>query len=355
MARGCACGRFPALASPGTMSTSRRPVIVLLDDFEHAARACADWSGVELQAELRVFHAPLRGTALIEALHPADALILMRERTPLSADVIRDLSNLKYVLFSGNRNAAVDIPALRARGIPVSCTRFGPSRISACEQAWALILAAARRLPQNDQGLRRGQWREPGVLPAMLHGERFGLVGLGEIGSRMDAVAQAFGLDVVAWSPHMTMARAAARDAKAVSFEELLETSKVISLHLVASEATRGLFGAEQFARMRTDSIFVNTSHPSLVDEPALVEALQRGRPGAAALDVFSVEPLPAGHALLSAPNLTLSPHLGFVGRQVLEQFYADAAESMLAWLSGQPLLREVWPPTTTAPGTGAT
>jgi phosphoglycerate dehydrogenase-like enzyme len=335
------------------MTTSHRPVIVLLDDFEHAAKACADWSRVEQRADLRVFHTPLRGAALIDALHPADALVLMRERTSLSADLIRDLPNLKYVLFSGNRNEAVDIPALRARGIPVSCTRFGPSRISACEQSWALILAAARRLPQADQALRRGQWREPGVLPAMLHGERFGLVGLGEIGSRMDAVAQAFGMEVVAWSPHMTMARAAARDAKAVSFDELIETSKIVSLHLVASEATRGLFKAEQFARMRTDSIFVNTSHPSLVDEPALDEALRRGRPGAAALDVFSTEPLPTGHALLSAPNLVLSPHLGFVGRQVLEQFYTDAAESMLAWLSGQPLLREVWPPSPAAPSAG--
>jgi phosphoglycerate dehydrogenase-like enzyme len=327
------------------MTPSHRPVIVVLDDYEHAARSCADWSRVEQSAELRIFHAPLRGAALIEALRSADALVMMRERTSLGTDVIRDLPRLKYVLFSGNRNEALDIPALRARGIPVSCTRFGPSRISACEQAWALILAAARRLPQNDQAVRSAQWREPGVLPTMLHGERFGLVGLGEIGSRMDAVAQAFGMDVVAWSPHMTMARAAARDAKAVSFDELLETSKVISLHLVASEATRKLFSAAQFARMRADSIFVNTSHPSLVDETALVEALKRGRPGAAALDVFSAEPLPADHALLDAPNLVMSPHLGFVGRQVLEQFYGDAAESMLAWLTGQPLLREVWSP----------
>lgn len=327
------------------MTPSHRPVIVVLDDFEHAARSCADWSHVEQGAELRIFHAPLRGAALMEALRSADALVMMRERTSLGADVICDLPRLKYVLFSGNRNEAVDIPALRARGIPVSCTRFGPSRVSACEQAWALILAAARRLPQNDRAVRSAQWREPGVLPTMLHGERFGLVGLGEIGSRMDAVAQAFGMDVVAWSPRMTMARAAARDAKAVSFDELLETSKVISLHLVASEATRHLFNAERFARMRADSIFVNTSHPSLVDEAALVEALKRGRPGAAALDVFSTEPLPVDHALLDAPNLVLSPHLGFVGRQVLEQFYGDAAESMLAWLNGQPLLREVWPP----------
>ena len=330
-----------ARVAPRTMT--QRPLIVMLDDFEHAARTCADWSAVEHKADVRIFHEPLQGDALIEALHPAQALVLMRERTALPADVIHKLPNLKYLLFTGNRNEAIDLPALRERGVHVSCTRFGPSRISACEQAWALILAATKRLPQNDHGVRRGQWRETGVLPTMLHGERIGLVGLGDIGVRMDAVAQAFGMDVVTWSPHMTMARAAARDAKAVSFTELLETCKVISLHLVASAATRHLFGAEQFARMRNDAIFVNTSHPSLVDEAALVDALAKCRPGAAGLDVFAAEPLAPSHALLNAKNVVVSPHLGFGCQQVFEQFYADAAESMLAWLNGEPLLREVW------------
>ena len=171
-----------------------------------------------------------------------------------------------------------------------------------------------------------------------------GLVGLGDIGSRMDAVAQAFGMEVVTWSPHMTMARAASRDATAVGFDELLQTCKVISVHLVASDATRHLFNAQRFEQMRADAIFVNTSHASLVDEAALVDALQKGQPGAAALDVFAAEPLAADNPLLRAPNLVLSPHLGFACQQVFEQFYEDAAESLLAWVDGQPLLREVWP-----------
>ena len=317
----------------------------MLDDLEHAAGRCADWSALQRKAELRFFHEPLRGAALLEALRPARALVLMRDRTPFPAELIRQLPELKYVLFTGDRNEAIDLAALRERGVPVSCTRLGPSRINTCEQAWALILAAVKRLPQNEVGLRRGQWREAGMLPTLLHGQRMGLIGLGNIGSRMDAVAQAFGMDVVTWSPHMSMARAAARDATAVSFEELLQSCKVISVHLVASETTRHLFNAERFAQMRSDSVFVNTSHPSLVDEAALVEALNQGRPGAAALDVFSVEPLAPEHALLQAPNLVLSPHLGFVCQQVFEQFYADVAESLSAWLDGEPLLREAWPP----------
>ena len=160
----------------------------------------------------------------------------------------------------------------------------------------------------------------------------------------MDAVAQGFGMDVVTWSPHMTMARAASRDATAVGFDELLQTCKVISVHLVASAATRHLFNAQRFEQMRADAIFVNTSHASLVDEAALIDALKKGQPSAAALDVFAAEPLAADNPLLRAPNLVLSPHLGFACQQVFEQFYEDAAESLLAWVDGQPLLREVWP-----------
>lgn len=323
---------------------SERPIIVLLDDLEHIARESADWSALENKAELRFFHEPLRGDALMQAITPADAVVLMRDRTPFPAQLIRDLRKLKYVLFTGNRSESIDLDALRERGIPVSCTRFGPARISACEQAWALILAAAKHLPQSEQGMRQGRWRAPGAIPTLLHGERMGLVGLGHIGSRMDEVAQAFGMEVVTWSPHMTMARAASRDASAVSFDELLHTSKVVSVHLVASAATRHLFNAERFAQMRADAIFVNTSHASLVDEAALVEALKKGQPGAAALDVFTSEPLAPNNPLLQLPNVVLSPHLGFACQQVFEQFYEDVAESLLAWVEGQALLREVWP-----------
>ena len=323
---------------------SQRPLIVVLDDLENAARQCADWSALERSAELRFVQTALQGPHLLEVIQPAQALVLMRDRTALPADLIARLPNLKYVVFTGNRSEAVDLAALRSRNIPVSCTRFGPSRINACEQAWALILAAVKRLPQNDRALRQGQWREAHVLPTLLHGQRMGLIGLGDIGSRMDVVAQAFGMEVVVWSPHMSMTRAAARDATAVPLDELLQTSKVVSVHLVASAQTHHLFNAERFAQMRSDSVFVNTSHPALVDESALIAALKSGKPGAAALDVYSNEPLPPDSELLKAPNLVLSPHLGFVCKEVLEQFYADVAESLQAWIDGQALLREVWP-----------
>jgi len=185
-----------------------------------------------------------------------------------------------------------------------------------------------------------GRWRDGGPLGQVLHGERLGLVGLGEIGARMARVARAFGMEVVAWSPRMTAERAAEHGAHAVSLDELVATSKVVSLHLVMTEATRHLFDAGRLARMRPDAVFVNTSRAGLVDEAALVDALRAGRPGAAALDVYSSEPLPVAHPLRGLPNALLSPHLGFVSQPVFERFYRDAAEGVQAWLDGAPLPR---------------
>ncbi len=354
---------------------SDRPIVVALDDYEHALRKAADWSAVESQAELRVHHAPLTGAELLRAIEPADALLLMRDRTPLPAELVERLPRLRLVVFTGTRNVALDSAALARRGIPVCHTGWGPSKESTCELAWTLILAAAKRLPDALQGLREGRWREAparreapaqretaaagraplprqadggkaagrgGVPGSMLHGERLGLVGLGEIGGRMARVGRAFGMEVVTWSPRMTAERAAAEGATAVALDELAATSKVVSLHLVMTEATRHLFDAARFARMRPDAIFVNTSRAGLADEAALADALHAGRPGAAALDVYAAEPLAEDHPLRSAPHALLSPHLGFVSQPVLERFYRDAAETLSAWLAGETLPRRL-------------
>ena len=319
-----------------------RPIIVVLDDYEHAARRLANWSAVAAQADLRVHHAPLAGAALLQAVQAADALVLMRDRTPVNAALVDAMPHLKYVVFTGTRNAALDLAALQRRNVPVSFTEWGPSKESTCELAWTLILAAAKRLPQAVQSLQAGQWRDGGVLGQVLHGQRLGLVGLGEIGGRMARVANAFGMEVLAWSPRMTHERAAAEGARAVSLDELAQTSRVVSLHLVLTEATRHLFDAARFAQMRPDSIFVNTSRAGLADEAALVDALRAGRPGAAALDVYTREPLALDHPLRALPNALLSPHLGFVSQQVFERFYSHAVEGLLAWLSDAPVPRRM-------------
>jgi phosphoglycerate dehydrogenase-like enzyme len=197
-------------------------------------------------------------------------------------------------------------------------------------------------LVSQHNALLRGQWRPHDTLSPVLHGQTIGIAGLGEIGGRVANVARAFGMNVVAWSPNMTAERAAEKGAKSVSFDELVATSHVITTHLVLGPTTKNLFGAAQFAAMRNDAIFVNTSRAGLVDEAALVAALQAGRPAMAALDVFSVEPLPASHPLTTLPNVVLTPHLGFVCEPVFRKFYGDMVEGLTAWLAGQPLPRVV-------------
>jgi len=214
------------------------------------------------------------------------------------------------------------------------------SKPATTELSWALILAAAKRLETYAGLLRRGGWRDGKELPNVLKGERLGLIGFGEIGKMVGEVGKAFGMELVTWSPHMTAERAAEGGAKSVTLEELLQTSKVVTLHLVPAEATRKLLNAERLAMMRPDSILANTARSALIDMKALEEALAKGRPGFAALDVYDDEPLAAGYSLAQRDNVVLSPHLGFVNDSSFEKFASGSIENLLNWLEGRPLVR---------------
>ena len=321
---------------------SARPKIVVLDDYEQSLCKTADWSAVEARAEVRVHHERLRGPALLEAISDADAIVVVRDRTPFKADLIAQLPKLKLFLFTGARNTQFDAAALEARGIPVGNTEMGGSKDSTTELAWALILAAAKRLEAYLALVRGGRWRDGGALPVVLAGQRLGVIGYGSIGSRVGQVGKAFGMEVVTWSPHMTAERAEKGGAKSVSLEELLSTSKVVSLHLVPSPETRKLIDAARLATMRPDSILVNTARSALVDMAALPAALDAGRPGMAALDVFDDEPLAADFALLKRANVVLTPHLGFVNDPVFSKFGPGVVANLLAWLDGKPLAHPV-------------
>lgn len=321
-----------------------RPRIAVCDDYERAALASADWAPVRARAEVVVFEEPF-GSAerAVAALRDFDAVCLMRERTRFPAAVIDALPRLKFIVFTSERNAAVDHEAAARRGIPVSFTPSGPAKLATAELAWALILAATKRVVPADAGIRRGHWRGDACgriypLPANLAGERLGIVGLGTIGAHVARIGRAFGMDVVAWSSHLDDARAAEVGVRRVTKDELFATSAVVSLHLVLSARTQGIVGADDLARMRPDALIVNTSRAGLMDQATLAAALAAGRPGAAALDVFDIEPVPAGHPLLAAPNLTLLPHLGYVNAQVFATFYQGIVDALAAWLAGAPI-----------------
>ena len=319
-----------------------RPKIAIVGDAEQALRRLGDWQVIDAQADVSVHHLPLYGEALTDALKDADAVVLLRDRTPFDAALLAQLPKLRYVVFTGSRNATLDLAALAAKNIPVSNTDWGPSKDSTCELTWSLILAATRQLEQQTALLRRGAWRSAAAEPlaGVLHGQTLGLIGLGEIGSRVAKVGQALGMKVITWSPRMTPERAAQHGATAVPLEELLTTAKVVSLHLVALPSTRHLLNTERLALMQPGSLLVNTSRSALVDSAALIKALEKGQPGFAALDVFDVEPLPSDDPLRQLPNVLLTPHLGFVTEPVYQRFADGVTQCLEAWLAGQTLVR---------------
>ncbi len=313
-----------------------KPSIVILDDWEHGLTRLVDWSEIQNRSQLTIHHDRLRDAQLIEALKDAQCVVLMRDRTPFPKSLIAQLPNLKRIIFTGTRNNTLDQAAAQEAGIEVTPTEFGPSKASTCELAWSLILASLKKLPDLFMTSAQSPWRSQAIrehLPEVLEGKTLGLIGLGHIGKRMAAVGRAFGMQIQVWSPHMTQERASEEDATAVSLETLLSTSDVVSLHIVVSDTTRKLLNSTTLPLMKPGSLLVNTSRSTLIDTPALVQALAQGRPGFAALDVFDDEP-GANPELLGLPNMLLTPHMGFVSEQVYRKFAGNVQEQLLQWLN---------------------
>lgn len=317
---------------------SSLPNIVILGDYERALRRFSNWETLDQQANVTIHHEPLRDEALYEAVKNADAIAIVRDRSPFNKDLIARLPELKFLMFTGERNGTLDASALVSRNIPIAHTPGGPSKETTAELTWALILGASKHLVEQNKLMLSGGWRNATSVLPMLSGERLGIMGLGAIGSRVARVGAAFGMEVVAWSPRMTPERAAAENAKAVSLDELLKTSKVVSMHLVAGPGTKRLISADQLALMRTDSILVNTSRSALINMADLQNALAAGRPGQAAVDVFDAEPLPEKDVLRNTPNLLVTPHLGFVAEPIFATFSKGITETLEAWLNNKPV-----------------
>lgn len=315
-----------------------QPQIVILGDYERALRRFSNWEKLDKLAKLTFHDQALRDEALYEAVKDADAIAIVRDRSPLNEAMIARLPKLKFLMFTGERNGTLDTNALLSRNIPIAVTPGGPSKETTAELTWALILGASKRLVEENKLISSGGWRDQlSVLP-MLSGERLGVMGLGSIGSRVARVGAAFGMEVVTWSPRMTPERAAIENAKAVSLEELLKTSKVVTMHLVAGPGTKGLLSADQLALMRPDAILVNTSRAVLINMTDLQKALATGKPRQAAVDVFDIEPLPETDPLRNTPNLLVTPHLGFIAEPIFEVFSKGITQTLEAWLEGRPV-----------------
>lgn len=309
----------------------------LLDDYQNVALSLADWASLQPAVQTRSLHHPVADDdALIAALADSDIIVAMRERTPLTAARLARLPRLKLIVTSGMRNAAIDLDACRARGIAVCGTES--SSAPPLELTWGLLLALARHIVPENQALRSGgPWQQH--LGIGLEGKTLGLIGLGKIGGGMAKVAQAFGMQVCAWSQNLTAERAAAYGATLMpSLPALLAASDVVSLHLVLSARTRHLLDAAALAQMKPGALLVNTARAGLVDQQAMIAALRTGQLAGAALDVFDVEPLPADHPLRQLPNVLATPHLGYVADSNYRRYFTQAVEDIAAWLQHQPL-----------------
>ena len=309
---------------------------VVLDDYQGVATTYADWTvldGVEVTSVRE--HLPDED-AVVAAVADAEIVVLMRERTPFPARLLERLPRLRLLLTTGMRNASVDVPAATARGVVVCGTPS--SSTPPVELTWALVLGLVRDVVRESTALRScGPWQS--TVGHDLAGKTLGVVGLGKIGSRVATIGQAFGMDAVAWSPHLTDHRAAEVGVRrAARLTDLLAASDVVTLHLVLSDATRGLLGPDELAAMRPSAYLVNTARAGLVDTTALVAMLGEGRLAGAGIDVYDEEPLPPDHALRTLPNVLGTPHLGYVTEGNYRAYFSGVVEDIAAWQSGRPI-----------------
>jgi phosphoglycerate dehydrogenase-like enzyme len=309
--------------------------IAVLDDYQSVAATYADWSSLPEPVEVVAFSDHLADEDAVAArLEPFEIVVAMRERTPFPRSLLARLPNLRLLITTGAKNKSIDVTAAGELGITVCGTGAHPS--GPVELTWALILATARHLPQEDANVRAGGWQQS--VGTDLAGATLGVVGLGRLGERVARIGAAFGMDVVAWSQNLTAERAAEVGVRRVDRDELLSTADVVTIHLQLSDRTRGLFGRDEFALMKQTAILVNTSRGPIVEEAALLEALRNGRIAGAGIDVYDTEPLPAGHPLRAEPRAVITPHLGYVTKATYEVFYRGAVEDVAAFLSGDPI-----------------
>jgi phosphoglycerate dehydrogenase-like enzyme len=304
--------------------------VAILDDYQDVALLLADWSAVRRRAEITVFNDHLADPAAVaERLRPFDVVCVMRERTPLSRDILQQLPRLKLIASTGPRNAAIDMRVAAERGIVVTAT--GYESTPTIELSWALILASARHLAREAASVRDGGWQTR--IGTNLRGKCLGVIGLGNIGKEVARIALAFGMTVIAWSQNLTGEIASAAGATLVDKDALFRQADIVTIHLILSRRTSGLVGAAELALMKPTAWLVNTSRGPIVDEAALIEALQARRIAGAALDVFEIEPLPADHPFRRLDNVLATPHIGYVTEELYRTFYGDAAASIAAWL----------------------
>ena len=303
---------------------------VILDDYQNVALKMADWSVLDGRVDITVFNDHLSDAErLIDRLMPFDVVCVMRERAPLTREIIERLPNLKMIASTGLENASIDLDAAATYGIEVVHT--GYSSTPTIEFTWTLILAMARNIGLENYSLRQGGWQVS--VGEELAGKTLGLLGLGRVGSAVGIIGQAFGMNVVAWSQNLTPERALASGVQLVSKEALFNTADFLSIHVRLSPRTHHLVGQAELAQMKPTSRLINTSRGPIVDQAALLKSLTSGQIAGAAVDVYDVEPLGNPHPLRELPNVLATPHIAYVTEGLYRTFYGDTVRNIVRWV----------------------
>ena len=309
--------------------------VAILDDYQGVARDMADWSRLPGGTELEVFRDHLADEdSLAQRLQDFHVVMGMRERTPFPRSLLSRLPNLQLLITTGGGNASFDLPAATELGI-VACGTGGAGE-GPTELTWGLIISLLRQIPLEDREARNGKWGS--IVGMGLKGKTLGLVGLGHIGSLVARVGDAFDMNLISWSQNLTAERAAECRANLVDKDALFRESDIVSIHLRLSDRTRGLVGAHEIGLMKPTAYLINISRGPIVDEAALVRALENRAIAGAGLDTFDVEPLPPDHPFLKLSNTVITPHVGYVTQESYSAFYNGVIEDIRGFAAGEPI-----------------
>ena len=309
--------------------------VAILDDYQNAFEHIIETENYKDKYNFKIFNEPFASEAEASvALEEFDALLIMRERTPITKSLIENLPNLKYIMTSGTRNKAINLEATKNRNIIVCGTEINPNPTA--ELAWTLILGLARNIKQEVDNMFQGYWQTS--IGFELKGKTLGLIGLGKIGTQMAKIAQAFGMQVSAWSENLDLTHANKIGVLPMSKEDILKNSDIISIHIVLGDRYRNLITEKEFKLMKKSAFIINTSRGPIINELDLVKALEDETIAGAGLDVYDKEPLPQDHKLRFLPNALLLPHLGYVTVENYALFYTQMLENLESCLAGKPI-----------------
>ena len=309
--------------------------VAILDDYQGVAEQLVDWSKFKDSCEIKVFNQPFENEDhAIENLKSFNALLIMRERTPMTKKLMDGCPNLKFIATSGMRNLGIDLEHAKSKGIIVSGSEGNKNPTA--ELTWALILGLARNIKQESENMYQGYWQT--TIGFELKGKTLGIMGLGNLGSMVAKVGKAFGMEVIAWSENLKLAHAEKHDVIAVTKEELFEKSDCLTIHYLLSDRSRNLVKYDDISKMKKTAFIINTSRGPIINEDDLIKALQDEIIAGAGLDVYEIEPLPENHKLRFLPNVLLTPHIGYVTLDNYAKWYNQMAEDLQAFLDGQPI-----------------